>query len=161
MYLSYQPFHSIRKLSSYFHKCCDADTPFLIVSVSIYDQNGTCLPRPIQPIIVWINREKEVKESLRVDTLYLKCLLIVLCSFHITFVLSSWFVQNSLTLYKVFKRQTTWYAVFLHFLLWGSREVLCWLLPNYLPNKLNSNTMNHSFYPCISRDNTNALFHPL
>lgn len=42
------------------------------------------------------------------DTLYLKCLLIVLCSFHIAFVLSSLFVQNSLTLYKTFKQQTTW-----------------------------------------------------
>ena len=46
MYLSHQTFHSIRKLSTLFHKCSVTGSQFLTVPVSVYDQNGTCLPCP-------------------------------------------------------------------------------------------------------------------
>lgn len=47
----HQTLHSIRKLSPLVPKCCVTGSEFLTLSLSVYNQNGTCLPIQNGPLV--------------------------------------------------------------------------------------------------------------
>ena len=132
-----------------------------VVSVSIQDQSGVCLPCPNTARYCW-NEQRGGRNPLRwipdnVSAFGLNCFFPYY--HHTTKELGLYW---TVTLYKTLKPQTTWRRGVLALFAWRKQggAVLA-VLPNFLSSKLSSHSVNHFFYPCMHRADIKALFHLL